>query len=89
METPAIAPTSKPTPAPKPVSVEAAVELSTPAPVKREVPTPVTKQETAPVASAKPKQPALTETNSKLQENYVKLVKRQLKFVKITSLAST
>ena len=35
METPAIAPTSKPTPAPKPVSVEAAVELSTPAPVKR------------------------------------------------------
>lgn len=91
METPATAPTPKPTaaPTPKPVSVEAAVELSTPAPVKREVPTPVTKQETAPVAPAKPKQPALTETNSKLQENYVKLVKRQLKFVKITSLAST
>ena len=91
METPVTAPTPKPTPAPtpKPVSVEAAVELSTPAPVKREVPTPVTKQETAPVAPAKPKQPALTETNSKLQENYVKLVKRQLKFVKITSLAST
>lgn len=78
VETPAIAPTSKPTPAPKPVSVEAAVELSTPAPVKREVPTPVTKQETAPVASAKPKQPALTETNSKLQENYVKLVKKTI-----------
>lgn len=78
METPAIAPTSKPTPAPKPVSVEAAVELSTPAPVKREVPTPVTKQETAPVASAKPEQPALTETNSKLQENYVKLVKKTI-----------
>ena len=80
METPVTAPTPKPTPAPtpKPVSVEAAVELSTPAPVKREVPTPVTKQETAPVAPAKPKQPALTETNSKLQENYVKLVKKTI-----------
>lgn len=78
VETPATAPTPKPTPAPKPVSVEAAVELSTPAPVKREVPTPVTKQETAPVAPAKPKQPALTETNSKLQENYVKLVKKTI-----------
>ena len=42
------------------------------------VPTPVTKQETAPVAPAKPKQPALTETNSKLQENYVKLVKKTI-----------
>ena len=72
VETPVTAPT------PKPVSVEAAVELSTPAPVKREVPTPVTKQETAPVAPAKPKQPALTETNSKLQENYVKLVKKTI-----------
>ncbi|HHT7084048.1 MULTISPECIES: hypothetical protein [Bacillus cereus group] len=78
VETPATAPTPKPTPAPKPVSVEAAVELSTPAPVKREVPTTVTKQETAPVAPAKPKQPALTETNSKLQENYVKLVKKTI-----------
>ncbi|WP_113604596.1 hypothetical protein [Staphylococcus aureus] len=78
VETPATAPTPKPTPAPKPVSVEAAVELATPAPVKREVPTPVTKQETAPVAPAKPKQPALTETNSKLQENYVKLVKKTI-----------
>ncbi|HHQ8910340.1 TPA: hypothetical protein ACSVZR_000485 [Bacillus cereus] len=78
VETPAIAPTPKPTLAPKPVSVEAAVELSTPAPVKREVPTPVTKQETTPVAPAKPKQPALTETNSKLQENYVKLVKKTI-----------
>ncbi|MCU5370369.1 MULTISPECIES: hypothetical protein [Bacillus cereus group] len=78
VETPAIAPTPKPTPAPKPASVEAAVELSTPAPVKREVPTPVTKQETTPVAPAKPKQPALTETNSKLQENYVKLVKKTI-----------
>lgn len=78
VETPATAPTPKPTPAPKPVSVEAAVELSTPAPVKREAPTPVTKQETAPVAPAKPKQPALTETNSKLQENYVKLVKKTI-----------
>ena len=77
-----------PVPTPKPVSVEAAVELVTPAPVKSS-PYPVTKQETAPVAPAKPKRPALTETNSKLQENYVKLVKRQLKFVKITSLAST
>ncbi|PEU79829.1 hypothetical protein CN394_15335 [Bacillus anthracis] len=78
VETPATAPTPKPTPAPKPVSVEAAVELSTPAPVKREVPTSVTKQEIAPVAPAKPKQPALTETNSKLQENYVKLVKKTI-----------
>ncbi|COE14491.1 hypothetical protein CQZ91_08115 [Bacillus cereus] len=72
VEAPATAPT------PKPVSVEAAVELSTPAPVKREVPTPVTKQETTPVAPAKPKQSALTETNSKLQENYVKLVKKTI-----------
>ncbi|PKJ56932.1 hypothetical protein [Bacillus sp. SN10] len=72
VETPATAPT------PKPVSVEAAVELSTPAPVRREVPTPVTKQEATPVAPAKPKQPALTETNSKLQENYVKLVKKTI-----------
>lgn len=76
VETPAMAP--KPTPVPKPVSVEAAVELATPAPVKKAVPTPVTKQETAPVAPAKPKQPALTETNSKLQENYVKLVKKTI-----------
>ncbi|MED2012111.1 hypothetical protein [Bacillus wiedmannii] len=77
VETPAA---SKPTPvlAPKPVSVEAAVELSTPAPVKKAAPTPVTKQETAPVAPAKPKQPALTETNTKLQENYVKLVKKTI-----------
>ncbi|PEZ65496.1 hypothetical protein CN372_06825 [Bacillus anthracis] len=78
VETPTTAPTPKTTPAPKPVSVEAAVELSTPAPVKREVPTPVTRQETAPVAPAKPKQSALTETNSKLQENYVKLVKKTI-----------
>ncbi|OJD45912.1 hypothetical protein BAU22_15395 [Bacillus sp. 4048] len=77
VETPAA---SKPTPVPtpKPVSVEAAVELSTPAPVKKAAPTPVTKQETAPVAPAKPKQPALTETNTKLQENYVKLVKKTI-----------
>lgn len=77
VETPAA---SKPTPVPtpKPVSVEAAVELSTPAPVKKAAPTPVTKQETAPVAPAKPNQPALTETNTKLQENYVKLVKKTI-----------
>lgn len=77
VETPAA---SKPTPVPtpKPVSVEAAVELSTPAPVKKAAPTPVTKQETAPVAPAKPKQPGLTETNTKLQENYVKLVKKTI-----------
>ncbi|HDR8246175.1 MULTISPECIES: hypothetical protein [Bacillus cereus group] len=74
VETPAMTPV----PTPKPVSVEAAVELVTPAPVKKAVPTPVTKQETAPVAPAKPKQPALTETNSKLQENYVKLVKKTI-----------
>ncbi|AMR04330.1 hypothetical protein [Bacillus thuringiensis] len=78
VETPAMAPKPTPVPKPKPVSVEAAVELATPAPVKKAVPTPVTKQETAPVAPAKPKQPALTETNSKLQENYVKLVKKTI-----------
>ncbi|PEM53655.1 hypothetical protein [Bacillus wiedmannii] len=77
VETPA-APKPTPVPTPKPVSVEAAVELSTPAPVKKAAPTPVTKQETAPVAPAKPKQPALTETNTKLQENYVKLVKKTI-----------
>ncbi|MCW4652311.1 hypothetical protein ACTFP3_13215 [Bacillus cereus group sp. MYBK5-2] len=78
VETPAMAPKPTPVPTPKPVSVEAAVELVTPAPVKKAVPTPVTKQETAPVSPAKPKQPALTETNSKLQENYVKLVKKTI-----------
>ncbi|HDR4869437.1 MULTISPECIES: hypothetical protein [Bacillus cereus group] len=78
VETPAMAPKPTPVPTPKPVSVEAAVELTTPAPVKKVVPTPVTKQETAPVAPTKPKQPALTETNSKLQENYVKLVKKTI-----------
>ncbi|OOZ83189.1 hypothetical protein [Bacillus cereus] len=77
VETP-VAPKPTPVLAPKPVSVEAAVELSTPAPVKKAVPTPVTNQETAPVVPAKPKQPALTETNSKLQENYVKLVKKTI-----------
>ncbi|PFJ12588.1 hypothetical protein COD67_20905 [Bacillus cereus] len=78
VETPAAAPKPTPVPTLKPVNVEAAVELSTPAPVKKEVSTPVTKQETAPVAPAKPKQPALTETNSKLHENYVKLVKKTI-----------
>ncbi|WHY28071.1 hypothetical protein [Bacillus wiedmannii] len=77
VETPAT-PKPTPVPTPKPVSVEAAVELSTPTPVKKAVPTPVTKQETAPVAPVKPKQPALTETNTKLQENYVKLVKKTI-----------
>ncbi|MCU4766242.1 hypothetical protein OCF65_00225 [Bacillus toyonensis] len=78
VETPAMAPKPTPVPTPKPVSVEAAVELTTPAPVKKVVPTSVTKQETVPVAPAKPKQPALAETNSKLQENYVKLVKKTI-----------
>ncbi|MFF2881579.1 hypothetical protein [Bacillus toyonensis] len=78
VETPAMTPKPTPVPTPKPVSVEAAVELTTPAPVKKVVPTSVTKQETVPVAPAKPKQPALTETNSKLQENYVKLVKKTI-----------
>ncbi|EJS59280.1 hypothetical protein ICG_01320 [Bacillus cereus BAG1X1-3] len=78
VETPATAPKPTPVPTPKPVSFEAAVELSTPAPVKKTVPTPVKKQETAPVTPAKPKQPALTETNTKLQENYVKLVKKTI-----------
>ncbi|WP_377864459.1 hypothetical protein [Bacillus sp. R86525] len=78
VETPAAAPKPTPVPTLKPVSVEAAVELSTPAPVKKTVPTPVKKQETAPVTPAKPKQPALTETNTKLQENYVKLVKKTI-----------
>ncbi|RBP31225.1 MULTISPECIES: hypothetical protein [Bacillus] len=77
VETPA-APKPTPVPTPKSVSVEAAIELSTPAPVKKAVPTPVTKQETAPVTPTKPKQPALTETNTKLQENYVKLVKKTI-----------
>ncbi|HDR7620319.1 TPA: hypothetical protein QCX73_001425 [Bacillus mycoides] len=77
VETPA-APKPTPVPTPKSVSVEAATELSTPAPVKKAVPTPVTKQETAPVTPIKPKQPALTETNTKLQENYVKLVKKTI-----------
>ncbi|MGH0683047.1 hypothetical protein [Bacillus mycoides] len=77
VETPA-APKPTPVPTPKSVSVEAATELSTPAPVKKSVPTPVTKQETAPVTPVKPKQPALTETNTKLQENYVKLVKKTI-----------
>ncbi|WP_439021627.1 hypothetical protein [Bacillus thuringiensis] len=78
VEAPVAIPKPTPVSTPKPVSVEAAVELSTPAPVKKEVPTPVTKHETAPVTPAKPKQPALTETNSKLQENYVKLVKKTI-----------
>ncbi|PHE28590.1 hypothetical protein [Bacillus toyonensis] len=78
VETPAMAPKPTPVPTPKPVSVEAAVELTTPAPVKKVVPTSVTKPETVPVAPAKPKQPALAETNSKLQENYVKLVKKTI-----------
>ncbi|MED1090245.1 hypothetical protein [Bacillus paramycoides] len=78
VETPAAEPKPTPVPTPKPISVAAAVELSTPAPVKKVVSTPVTKQETAPVTPAKPKQPALTETNSKLQENYVKLVKKTI-----------
>ncbi|QWH02572.1 hypothetical protein EXW52_21260 [Bacillus mycoides] len=77
VETPA-APKPTPVPTPKSISVEAAIELSTPAPVKKAVPTPVTKQETAPVTPIKPKQPALTETNTKLQENYVKLVKKTI-----------
>ncbi|MBJ7956413.1 hypothetical protein QRE62_24875 [Bacillus mycoides] len=77
VETPA-APKPTPVPTPKSVSVEAAIELSTPALVKKAVPTPVTKQETAPVTPIKPKQPALTETNTKLQENYVKLVKKTI-----------
>ncbi|HDR7591259.1 TPA: hypothetical protein QCX59_000319 [Bacillus mycoides] len=77
VETPA-APKPTPVPTPKSVSVEAVIELSTPAPVKKAVPTPVTKQETAPVTPVKPKQPALTETNTKLQENYVKLVKKTI-----------
>jgi outer membrane biosynthesis protein TonB len=77
VETPT-APKPTPVPTPKSVSVEAAIELSTPAPVKKAVPTPVTKQETAPVTPTKPKQPALTETNTKLQENYVKLVKKTI-----------
>ncbi|WP_459499492.1 hypothetical protein [Bacillus sp. C1] len=70
--------TPKPTPAPKPVRVETVVEPLTPAPVRKEVPTQMTKQETVQVTPAKPKQPALTETNSKLQENYVKLVKKTI-----------
>jgi len=66
------------TPAPKPVT---RVETPAMAPKPTPVPTPKpvsVEAAVAPVAPAKPKQPALTETNSKLQENYVKLVKKTI-----------
>ncbi|MFJ8527838.1 hypothetical protein [Bacillus sp. NPDC094106] len=78
VEQPAVAPKPTPAPAPKPVRSETVVEPPTPAPVKKEVPTPVTKQETVAAIPTKPKQTATTETNSKLQENYVKLVKKTI-----------
>ncbi len=56
---------------PKPVSVEAAVELVTPAPVKKSVPySSLQKQETATGAPAKPKQPAWL----KQIQNYKKIM---------------
>ncbi|EOV9526270.1 hypothetical protein ACE41A_02640 [Bacillus cytotoxicus] len=67
-----------PVPTPKPVHVETVTKPAAPKPVKIEEFTPVTKQETVPVTPTKPKQPVLTETNSKLQENYVKLVKKAI-----------
>ncbi|WP_242143751.1 MULTISPECIES: hypothetical protein [unclassified Bacillus cereus group] len=65
-----------PVPTPKPVHVETVAKPAAPKPVKTEELTPVTKQETISVTPTKPKQPVLTETNSKLQEHYVKLVKK-------------
>ncbi|AWC29781.1 hypothetical protein [Bacillus cytotoxicus] len=67
-----------PVPTPKPVHVETVTKPAAPKPVKIEEFTSVTKQETVPVTPTKPKQPVLTETNSKLQENYVKLVKKAI-----------
>ncbi|MGH1141077.1 hypothetical protein [Bacillus pseudomycoides] len=69
----------KPTPAaPKPVRSETVVAAPTSAPVKKEVSTPVAKQETVSAMPTKPKQAAPAEANSKLQENYVKLVKKTI-----------
>ncbi|PHE96242.1 hypothetical protein COF81_13365 [Bacillus pseudomycoides] len=68
----------KPTPAPKPVRSETVVAAPTSAPVKKEVPTPVAKQETVSAMPTKPKQAAPAKANSKLQENYVKLVKKTI-----------
>lgn len=77
VETAAITPRpAKPAPTPKPVHLEPVVETPTPAPIKKEESTPVAKKET--VTPIQPKVSASTETNSKLQENYVKLVKKTI-----------
>ncbi|KEK26139.1 hypothetical protein [Bacillus gaemokensis] len=78
VEEPVVTPKPTPAPAPKPVRSETVVAASTPAPVKKEIATPVAKQETVTAMPTKPKQTAPTETNSKLQENYVKLVKKTI-----------
>ncbi|PEB53300.1 hypothetical protein CON65_04510 [Bacillus pseudomycoides] len=78
VEQPVVTPKPTPAPAPKPVRSETVVERPTPAPVKKEVPTPVTKQETVAAIPTKPKQTVTNEANSKLQENYVKLVKKTI-----------
>ncbi|MCI0763357.1 hypothetical protein [Bacillus sp. TL12] len=73
-----VTPKPTPTPASKPVRSETVVVAPTPAPVKGAVPTPVAKKETTVAMPTKPKQTAVAETNSKLQENYVKLVKKTI-----------
>ncbi|CAI8780415.1 MULTISPECIES: hypothetical protein [Bacillus] len=78
VEEPVVTPKPTSAPAPKPVRSETVVAAPTPAPVKKAVPTPVTKQETVTAMPTKPKQVASTEANSKLQENYVKLVKKTI-----------
>ncbi|MEH7458562.1 hypothetical protein V7183_15435 [Bacillus sp. JJ1127] len=78
VEQPVVTPKPTPAPAPKPVRSETVVERPTPVPVKKEVPTPVTKQETVAAIPTKPKQTVTNEANSKLQENYVKLVKKTI-----------
>ncbi|MDM5156409.1 hypothetical protein QUF88_22115 [Bacillus sp. DX1.1] len=65
-----------PVPTPKPVRAEPVVKTPTPAPIKKESPAPVVKKET--IAPTKAQPTASTETNSKLQENYVKLVKKTI-----------
>ncbi|MED1621006.1 hypothetical protein [Bacillus pseudomycoides] len=77
-EEPVVIPKPTPAPAPKPVRSETVVAAPTSAPVKKEVPTPVAKQETVSAMPTKPKQAAPAKANSKLQENYVKLVKKTI-----------
>ena len=78
VEEPVATPKPIPAPAPKPVRSETVVAPPKPAPIKNEAPTPVAKKETVTVMPTKPKQTTAAETNSKLQENYVKLVKKTI-----------